>query len=124
MWARQFALFLVALTATSLRATAATSEATADGVLAADRSYEERWRFVLAAVDILITLIAWYAHHRTQPHPYRFQNRAESWLYGATVAFLILMCICRAVAAEVAHELTVPQRHQGELEAVVVLIGD
>ena len=70
IWAKQFALslFLVALAATILRAT---------------DSYEERWRFLLAAIDILITLIAWYVHYRTQPPcAYRFQNSVESWLYG------------------------------------------
>ena len=59
---------------------------------------------MLAAIDILITLIAWYVHHRTQPYVYRFQNSVESWLYGATVAFLVLMCIYSALPDE--HVMT------------------
>ena len=47
-------------------------------------------RHGVAALAIVVTLLFWFLHARTQPFAYRFQNALESCLYGATTLLIIL----------------------------------
>lgn len=54
-------------------------------------------RYLIALAAIAVTLGFWYAHHRTQPYAFDFQNAIESWLYGSAALLLVLACASTAL---------------------------
>ena len=46
-------------------------------------------RYGLGGLALLVMLVAWWYHHRTQPFFLRYQNSLESWLYFSDVGLLL-----------------------------------
>lgn len=80
IWLRQFALLAVNVAAQTF-------------LPRTDFTIIIRVKIAFAGGAAAVTLIAWAVHHRTQPYVYRYQNALESWLYGSTVALLLLVCV-------------------------------
>ena len=82
VWARQLALLCVLV-----------GSSVANVKLADESAAQKLVQLALGIVAILIVAIAWWAHQRTQPYAYRYQNVIEACLYGSTVTLLVLACI-------------------------------